>query len=271
MCKKLARHRRFCHEESHAVYEGREVPRHKSCLDTIGLGACKTPMWTRHCECFVVTLYKRLESWVPPDLKFCGNCRIFTYRCSRDNRLCWTNVRRAVFDLRERDAWKWKQVESRRKAEVGWEQRGIITVAGSSRMGAATRWCDLDRMREMREKMQREGRQEMQRKKEEMRRKEEELREKEKELRKREKELRKREEELWRNRDKMREIEGKIRKREDQVRKREEEMGKGRSNKEERRGRMENKKGFARCPCKESWMQVVKWFVNKNRPYGYSQ
>lgn len=247
----------MCHEESRAVYEGREVPQDKSGLARFN---CKTPAWTPHCECFVVTLYKRLETWMPPDLKFCFNCRKFTYRCSKDNRLCGMNARRAWFDLKERALWKSKEEERRREVEVGWEGRGLVTVAGSSQMGAAITLSATTRMRETREAMQRAQREEMLKNKEEMRRKEEELMEKEEELRKkeaelrkREKELTKREEELWRRRDRMREIEGKIRKREDQVRKMEDEMWKkGRSNKEERRDSKENKKGFARCPCKES-------------------
>jgi hypothetical protein len=250
-CKKLRRHRRLCHEESRAVYEGRELPQNESGLG-VGISDCKTPRWTTHCECFVVTLYKRLESWMPADLKFCHNCRKFTYRCSRDSRHCGMNARRAAFDFRERELWKWKQEEIQRVVYVGWEERGLVTVAGSSQMGAAVTLSALTRMRETRELMQRERREEMLKMKEEMKRKEEELRKMEKQLKERERELRKREEELWRRRDKLSEVEGKIRKREDQVRKMEEEMGKkGRSNKEEKRARMENKKGFARCPCKE--------------------
>jgi hypothetical protein len=161
------------------------------------------------------------------------------------------NMRRAAFDLRERELWKCKEQERQREVAVGWEERGLVTVAGSSRMGAAVTLSALARMRETRELMQRECKEEILKKKEEIKRKEDALRKKEEELRKREREVRKREEELWRRRDKMSEIEGKIRKREDQVRKREAEIGmKGRSDKEEKIDGVDDKKGFSRCPCK---------------------
>jgi hypothetical protein len=150
------------------------------------------------------------------------------------------NARIAKFDLVERELWKRMEEKRQWGVEVGWEERGFVTVAGSSQNGAAMTLTAQTRMRETRRLMQKEAREEILKKREEIKRQEEELGRKEEELRKMEEELQRRAEEI-------RENERKIRKREEQVRKREEEMGKkGRSNKEERRGGKENKKGFPR-------------------------
>jgi hypothetical protein len=122
--------------------------------------------------------------------------------------------------------------------EVGWVDRGLVPVAGSSQNGAAMTPTAQTRMRETRELMQKEARGKVLKKREEIKKQEE--------LGRKEEELRKMEEELWRRPKEIMESKRKIRKREEEVRKRKEEMWKGRSNKEERRWSKENKRGFPR-------------------------
>jgi DNA repair exonuclease SbcCD ATPase subunit len=188
---------------------------------------------------------------MPGDLKFCQNCRKFTSKCSRDNSVCTTNVKRAMFDLREKEYWKILAQQRSLVIRAGWEERGIVTAAGSSMMGAAMTWEAQERIRETWESMQRARRLEMQAAKEDMKRREEELKRKEEELKRKERDLRKREEELWRRKDKVQMLEGKVRQREKEVRSREEIVKKGKRSEAGRRsGWEEIKRGFARCPCK---------------------
>jgi hypothetical protein len=157
-------HRRLCHAESRAAFLGRAIPLDEDFLDA---GHCKTLGWISHCECYAVTLYKRLEGWVPPDLKFCANCRIFTYRCSKDSRLCGMNIRRAKYEL--------KLSGMRRGYMWGTWTSGVsfrsLRDAESSQMGAAESTDDLMQMLVTRQRIQKEGLEEMSRKRDEDQRK----------------------------------------------------------------------------------------------------
>jgi hypothetical protein len=168
----LENHRSLCHAESRAAYEEREISRDNSILD---VGDCKTLGWTTHCECYVVTLYKRLEAWMLPDLRFCSNCRVFTYRCSKDNNHCGMNIRKAMYELAEAESRR-LEIENVTKRRELWKKEMILARsvplyfvkdAESSQMGAAESKSDVKRMQVTRERIQKEGIEEMSRKREE--------------------------------------------------------------------------------------------------------
>jgi hypothetical protein len=64
---------------------------------------------------------------MPGDYKFCPNCQVFTSRCSKDNRRCEGNIRRAKFELAERETRR-REVVVRKWYE---SVESVVPAAGS--------------------------------------------------------------------------------------------------------------------------------------------
>jgi hypothetical protein len=85
-------HRYECHKASYeAVCKryaklGRSIPEMKR--------KCRTRWSSNHCECYTrhMRLHRRIKSWMPSSLHYCGECEMFTKRKKQHNGRCKFSV-----------------------------------------------------------------------------------------------------------------------------------------------------------------------------------
>jgi len=81
-------HRNECHKASYEAVckrnaeNGRSTPEMKR--------KCRTNWSSHHCECYTrqTRLHRRLKSWMPRNLNYCGECEMFTKRKKQHNGRC---------------------------------------------------------------------------------------------------------------------------------------------------------------------------------------
>ena len=69
-------------------YLHKERRHHSWCTEPYpeGHGVCTVPRCKSHCDCLTCPLYLRLRTWMPPELKYCGACWMYTKRDKRKTR-----------------------------------------------------------------------------------------------------------------------------------------------------------------------------------------
>ncbi|CZT03777.1 uncharacterized protein RAG0_10427 [Rhynchosporium agropyri] len=85
-------HRRECHD---LTYEATCVAAKNLGMTTPGMKKkCRMTQASHHCECFsrTVKLHRRLKSWMPQDLKYCGSCEKFTKRKRSHKGRCYHGI-----------------------------------------------------------------------------------------------------------------------------------------------------------------------------------
>ncbi len=81
-------HRMECHKASYEAAckrnaeLGRSTPEMKK--------KCRTGWSSKHCECYTrhMRLHRRIKSWMPRNLHYCGTCEMFTERKKQHNGRC---------------------------------------------------------------------------------------------------------------------------------------------------------------------------------------
>jgi hypothetical protein len=81
-------HRNECHKASYEAFckMNAELGRSTSAMNR----KCRTRWSSSHCECYTrnMRLHRRLKSWMPRNLNYCGECEMFTKRKKQHNGRC---------------------------------------------------------------------------------------------------------------------------------------------------------------------------------------
>ena len=110
-------HRMECHKASYEAVckrnaeNGRSTPEMKR--------KCRTRWAAHHCECYTrhTKLHRRIKSWMPSNLNYCGECEKFTKRKKQHNGRCKSieNSRSRRLLISERLPWSSKTPQVRRE------------------------------------------------------------------------------------------------------------------------------------------------------------
>lgn len=81
-------HRNECHKASYEAVCRRNAELGRSTPDM--KKKCRTRWSSNHCECYTrhTRLHRRIKSWMPRSLHYCGECEMFTKRKKQHNGRC---------------------------------------------------------------------------------------------------------------------------------------------------------------------------------------